>query len=150
MQGYKAIDDVSSAEPKWVKRNVDVLIQLLQTGELPSAIGLPWHAESRTDDSSEVNKVKQILSSHMDIDVDATWGVFLDQMCPQNEPMDVDDKENQERTRALLLSYLVWEARHNLPGHMAKPDQEVVITQSLLTVRYMHIACSVTGAKHPS
>jgi hypothetical protein len=41
MQGYKAIDDVSSAEPKWVKRNVDVLIQLLQTGELPSAIGLP-------------------------------------------------------------------------------------------------------------
>jgi hypothetical protein len=47
MQGYKAIDDVSSAEPKWVKRNVDVLIQLLQTGELYSAIILSLHTEPR-------------------------------------------------------------------------------------------------------
>jgi hypothetical protein len=32
-RGYEAIQDVSEAEPKWVKRNVDVLVQLLQTGE---------------------------------------------------------------------------------------------------------------------
>lgn len=32
MKGYDAISDVSAVETKWVKRNVDVLVQLLQTG----------------------------------------------------------------------------------------------------------------------
>jgi hypothetical protein len=43
MHGYKAIDDVSSAEPKWVKRNVDVLIQLLQTGTSAQAPNASVH-----------------------------------------------------------------------------------------------------------
>jgi hypothetical protein len=31
-RGYDAICDISDVERKWVKRNVDVLVQLLQTG----------------------------------------------------------------------------------------------------------------------
>lgn len=35
IQGYNAITEVSKVESKWVKRNADVLLQLLQSGEFP-------------------------------------------------------------------------------------------------------------------
>lgn len=33
IDGYKAIVQMSKEQPKWVKRNADVLAQLLQSGE---------------------------------------------------------------------------------------------------------------------
>lgn len=33
MEGYAAITNLSNVENKWVKRNADVLLQLLQSGE---------------------------------------------------------------------------------------------------------------------
>ncbi len=35
IKGYAAIVDVSREQNKWVKRNADVLVQLLQSGESP-------------------------------------------------------------------------------------------------------------------
>ena len=34
--GYRAITYVSKEQRKWVKRNADVLVQLLQSGKSPS------------------------------------------------------------------------------------------------------------------
>jgi hypothetical protein len=50
----------------------------------------------------------------MDFDAVATWGVFCDQICPQDEPMDDDDKEVREHIRRLLLSYLTSDARSHI------------------------------------
>lgn len=32
IRGYRTISAVSKVQPKWVKRNADVLVQLLQSG----------------------------------------------------------------------------------------------------------------------
>jgi hypothetical protein len=105
---------------------------------------------SVADDNTEVSKVKQILSSHIDIDVDATWGVFLDQMCPRDAPADDDDMESQERIRSLLISYLVWETRHNLPRHISEPKQETVITSSLFKVPIFPVITKPLALTSPS
>jgi hypothetical protein len=36
IQGYKAVVQMSKEQPGWVERNVDVLVQLLQSGESSS------------------------------------------------------------------------------------------------------------------
>lgn len=46
IKGYAAIVDVSREQQKWVKRNADVLVQLLQSGEskslTPHSFNMYW------------------------------------------------------------------------------------------------------------
>ncbi|TRM70186.1 apoptosis inhibitory protein 5-domain-containing protein [Schizophyllum amplum] len=98
VEGYKAIVSVSRKNRKWGKRNVDVLVQLLQI-----------------DQESEVLVVKTALGEHLQIDTRTTLSVLCDQLIvPSQEPADEDEKSTRERLRALVLSYLVNDAKAHI------------------------------------
>ncbi|KAF8893579.1 hypothetical protein BD779DRAFT_1507003 [Infundibulicybe gibba] len=105
IEGYTAITHVSRSENKWIKRNADVLLQLLQS-----------------DEREEVEVVKNALKEHLDMDPKVTLGVLCDQIVPIDEPMDAEEQNIRDRLRFLVLSFLRGEAqsalvaRHALPG----------------------------------
>ncbi|KAI4519247.1 hypothetical protein K525DRAFT_280197 [Schizophyllum commune Loenen D] len=95
VEGYKAIVSVSRANRKWLKRNVDVLVQLLQI-----------------DQDHEVLVVKTALGEHLEIDTKVTISVLCDQLVIPKEPItDEDERMTRERLRSLVLSYLVDDAK---------------------------------------
>ncbi|KAJ7141110.1 hypothetical protein C8R44DRAFT_692909 [Mycena epipterygia] len=117
--GYDAITAVSRAANKWVKRNTDVLLQLLQS-----------------DEPDEVVVVKQALIAHLNLDPRVTLGVLCDQIMPAVEATaDPDEIYMRDRLRTLVLAFLTGEAkqviveRHALPG----TDAEDVLIDGLLT-----------------
>ncbi|OSX65813.1 hypothetical protein POSPLADRAFT_1043402 [Postia placenta MAD-698-R-SB12] len=108
--GYAAIVDVSREQLKWVKRNADVLVQLLQS-----------------DEPEEVLVVKRSLSQHLDMDPAVTLGVLCDQVVPSDEPMDEEELAIRNRLRSLVLAFITGEAkraiveRHtSIPGSAAE------------------------------
>ncbi|KAJ7354533.1 hypothetical protein DFH08DRAFT_855179 [Mycena albidolilacea] len=117
-EGYGAITAVSKVANKWVKRNTDVLLQLLQS-----------------DEPDEVTVVKQALIAHLDFDPRVTLGVLCDQILPAEESMvDPDELYMRDRLRTLVLAFLTGEAkeaiveRHTVPGS----DGEDVLVEGLL------------------
>ncbi|KAI0047912.1 hypothetical protein FA95DRAFT_1491717 [Auriscalpium vulgare] len=96
IDGYKAIVQMSKEQPKWVKRNADVLVQLLQ---------------SAPDEPDEVLVVKRALTAHLDMDAKVTLGVLCDQIVPPDEPVDEEDKAIRERLRSLVVAFMAGEAR---------------------------------------
>ncbi|TFY82398.1 hypothetical protein EWM64_g1610 [Hericium alpestre] len=117
IDGYKAIVQMSKEQPKWVKRNADVLVQLLQS-----------------DEPDEVTVVKKALTEHLDMDSKVTLGVLCDQIVSVDEAMDDEDREIRERLRSLVLAFMSLEAkraiitRHaNQPGN----EQEQVLVNGL-------------------
>ncbi|KAH9916838.1 uncharacterized protein B0H18DRAFT_1036990 [Fomitopsis serialis] len=104
MCGYRAIADVSKEQPKWVKRNADVLVQLLQS-----------------DEQDEVSVVKRMLSEHLDMDPAVTLGVLCDQIVPPDEPMDEEEQAIRTRLRSLVLSFMTGEAKRAVERHTSTP-----------------------------
>ncbi|OBZ71046.1 Apoptosis inhibitor 5-B [Grifola frondosa] len=115
IMGYAAIVDVSKEQQKWVKRNADVLVQLLQS-----------------DEPEEVVVVKKSLTTHLDMDPAVTLGVLCDQIVPPDEPMDEEEQAIRDRLRSLVFAYVTGEAkraiveRHtSVPG---SPAEEVLVS----------------------
>ncbi|PCH35985.1 hypothetical protein WOLCODRAFT_108007 [Wolfiporia cocos MD-104 SS10] len=137
--GYGAIVEVSKEQLKWVKRNADVLVQLLQS-----------------DEPEEVPVIKRALSQHLDMDPAVTLGVLCDQVVPSDEPMDEEEQAIRNRLRSLVLSFVTGEAkrsiveRHAVPGSQAEetlvggmlkainklspPDIDVIVKGVLLSL----------------
>ncbi|RPD58686.1 hypothetical protein L227DRAFT_504962 [Lentinus tigrinus ALCF2SS1-6] len=97
IKGYAAIVDVSREQNKWVKRNADVLVQLLQS-----------------DEPDEVTFVKRALTQHLDMDPVVTLGVLCDQIIPPDEPLDEEEQIIRDRLRSLVLAFLAVEAKRPL------------------------------------
>ncbi|KAJ7646592.1 hypothetical protein FB45DRAFT_890848 [Roridomyces roridus] len=119
-EGYEAITAVSKVANKWVKRNTDVLLQLLQS-----------------DEPDEVVVVKQALIAHLDLDPAVTLGVLCDQIMPPVDPKAVDSDElfMRDRLRTLVLAFLAEDARQAITERLALPDSpaEAVLVDRLLT-----------------
>ncbi|KZT10939.1 uncharacterized protein LAESUDRAFT_721349 [Laetiporus sulphureus 93-53] len=110
ISGYAAIVDVSREQLKWVKRNADVLVQLLQS-----------------DEPDEVTYVKRALNQHLDMDPATTLGVLCDQIIPMDEPLDEEEQIIRSRLRSLVLSFMTGEAKRAIidrhtstPGSVAE------------------------------
>ncbi|KAH8995243.1 apoptosis inhibitory protein 5-domain-containing protein [Lactarius hatsudake] len=97
IEGYKAIVQMSEEQPRWLERNVDVLVQLLQS-----------------DEPEEVAVVKMALIQHLELDSKVTLGVLCDQIVPPDDPMEDEDKTIRERLRALVVAFLAQDARKPL------------------------------------
>ncbi|KAJ7049970.1 apoptosis inhibitory protein 5-domain-containing protein [Mycena amicta] len=88
--GYNAITAVSKAASKWVRRNTDVLLQLLQS-----------------DEPDEVVVVKKALLGHLELDAAVTLSVLCDQIMPAtSETTDADELNMRARLRGLVLAFL--------------------------------------------
>ncbi|KAJ7162251.1 hypothetical protein C8R46DRAFT_1353235 [Mycena filopes] len=117
MEGYVAITAISRAANKWVKRNTDVLLQLLQS-----------------DDPDEVVIVKEALIAHLDLDARVTLGVLCDQIMPAESTADPDELYMRDRLRTLVLAFLTGEAKEAIVQRHALPDSgaEDVLVHGLL------------------
>ncbi|KAI0319003.1 apoptosis inhibitory protein 5-domain-containing protein [Amylostereum chailletii] len=116
--GYKAIVIMSKQQPKWVKRNADVLVQLLQS-----------------DEQEEVTRVKRSLASHLDLNAVVTLGVLCDQIVPQDAPLDEDDKAMRDRLRMLVIAFICNDAKQSIvERHASKAGSqpENVLIEGLL------------------
>ena len=142
MSGYRAIADVSKEQPKWVKRNADVLVQLLQSGEslVPSLsffLRASIDATTVSDEPDEVSVVKRMLSEHLDMDPAVTLGVLCDQIVPPDEPLDEEEQAIRTRLRSLVLSFVTGEAKRAVDRHTSTPGSaaEDTLVTGLLRVR---------------
>nr|VWP02470.1 Homocitrate synthase [Ganoderma boninense] len=115
IKGYAAIVDVSREQNKWIKRNTDVLVQLLQS-----------------DEPEEVTFVKRALTQHLDMDPVVTLGVLCDQVVPPDEPVDEEELAIRDRIRSLVFAFLAGEARRPLIDRHANclesPAESVLVS----------------------
>ncbi|TFK90652.1 hypothetical protein K466DRAFT_484402 [Polyporus arcularius HHB13444] len=115
IKGYAAIVDVSREQNKWVKRNADVLVQLLQS-----------------DEPEEVTFVKRALTQHLDMDPVVTLGVLCDQIVPPEEPLDEEEQSIRDRLRSLVLAFLAGEAKRPLVERHANaagtPAEQILVS----------------------
>ncbi|KAG1751281.1 uncharacterized protein EDB91DRAFT_1104437 [Suillus paluster] len=119
IEGYRAISGVSSVQHKWVKRNSDVLVQLLQS-----------------DEPEEVVVVKTALCDHLDMDPSVTLGVLCDQIIPPEDPMDEEEQQIRDRLRSLVIAFLKVDAVEAIIRKYTKTpgtDTENVFVSQLLT-----------------
>ncbi|KAF9792509.1 apoptosis inhibitory protein 5-domain-containing protein [Thelephora terrestris] len=84
VEGYKAIVAVSKEDKETLKRNVDVLVQLLQC-----------------DDPEEIIHIREGLEQHLAIDPSVTMAVLCDQLSWTE-----DEQGNREQLRTLVLEFL--------------------------------------------
>ncbi|EDR11444.1 uncharacterized protein LACBIDRAFT_313616 [Laccaria bicolor S238N-H82] len=124
IKGYAAISRISDAQNKWIKRNADVLLQLLQS----------VHSAGQIDEPDEVLVVKKALTEHLDMDPKVTLGVLCDQIVPPDEGVDEEEKQIRDRLRELVLSFLSGEAKRTVIRHaVAGSPSEELLLSSLLT-----------------
>ena len=131
---------VSREQKKWVKRNADVLVQLLQSGEPTFFLQIiypAWLLMCVTDEPDEVGVVKKALVEHLDMDPFVTLGVLCDQIVPPEEPTDDEEQQIRDRLRSLVISFLTGEAKRTILRHASRPgsDVEDVLVDELLVVR---------------
>jgi hypothetical protein len=147
MDGYHAVTQVSSVQHKWVKRNTDVLVQLLQSGKFFQTSN-PSHTPSFSiliisgtrslssiDEPEEVAVVKVALLKHLDMDPPVTLGVLCDQIVPLEEDLDDDERQTRERLRSLVLSFLATDAMGAIQKYTDPPGSEaehVLVAQLIL------------------
>ncbi|KAI0338289.1 hypothetical protein BDW22DRAFT_1363175 [Trametopsis cervina] len=105
IEGYRAITQVSSHLPKYVKRNADVLVQLLQS-----------------DEPTEVGVVEGQLLMHLDKDPTVTLNVLCDQIVPPEEPLDEEDQTVRDRLRSLVIEFMRGRAKRGIIRHADKSD----------------------------
>lgn len=133
IEGYKAIVRMSEEQPRWVERNVDVLVQLLQS-----------------DEPEEVAVVKTALIQHLEFDSKVTLGVLCDQIVPPDDSMEDEDKTIRERLRALVVAFLAEDARQPLlaqvqgQGRRATEQEDVLIDTLVKAVSKF---CAADAAK---
>ncbi|KAJ3971157.1 apoptosis inhibitory protein 5-domain-containing protein, partial [Lentinula raphanica] len=94
MAGYDALVQMSRLEKKWVKRNADVLVQLLQN-----------------DDQNEVNLVRKALFQHLQFDAQVTLGVLCDQIVPSDDLSDPEELVMRDHLRSLVLTFIASEVK---------------------------------------
>ncbi|KAG1765376.1 hypothetical protein EV702DRAFT_1151986 [Suillus placidus] len=119
IEGYRAISSVSSVEHKWVKRNSDVLVQLLQS-----------------DEPEEVAVVKTALCDHLDMDPGITLGVLCDQIIPPEYTIDEEEQQIRDRLRSLVIAFLKVDAAEAIIRKYTKTpgtDTENILVCQLLT-----------------
>ncbi|KAG7439469.1 uncharacterized protein BT62DRAFT_736203 [Guyanagaster necrorhizus] len=96
-EGYLAITGLSAADNDWVKRNTDVLLQLLQSEE-----------------PEEVAVIKTALREHLVMAPSVTLGVLFDQIVPADDSMDEEEMAIRERLRGLVLAFMTNEAKETI------------------------------------
>ncbi|KAG7098253.1 hypothetical protein E1B28_000215 [Marasmius oreades] len=118
IEGYTTLSTLSKVENKWVKRNADVLVQLLQS-----------------DEPNEVNVVRKALVEHLQMDPRVTLGVFCDQIVPSGHPMDKDEMQMRDRLRTLVLDFVANEVKKDQWKKIAVAgnDAEGTLVRGLLT-----------------
>ena len=143
VEGYTAITEASRVNKKWVRRNADVLLQLLQSGEAQTFLLLKEADPSgMLDEPDEVFVVKKALVEHLDMDPKVTLSVLCDQLAPPEEDMDEEEQTIRVRLRSLVLFFLTGEAKralvekHALPG---SPAEDILLHTALL-VRHAHFS----------
>ncbi|KAH9025279.1 hypothetical protein EDB85DRAFT_2149870 [Lactarius pseudohatsudake] len=107
--GYNAIVRMSEEQPRWLQRNMDVLVQLLQFGAFQPGLllsllyifnvvvdGFPTFA----DEPEEVAVIKMVLIQHLELDSKTPW---ID-----------EDKTIRERPEALVVLFLAQDTRKPL------------------------------------
>ncbi|KAF5355055.1 hypothetical protein D9756_005246 [Leucocoprinus leucothites] len=110
LEGYLAITEVSRTRGGWVKRNADVLVQLLQSEE-----------------ADEVAVVKKALVEHLEMEPKITLGVLYDQIVFGDDTSDKEELAIREHLRTLVLGFMAGEAkqaickRHAIPGAVGEP-----------------------------
>ncbi|KZP34371.1 hypothetical protein FIBSPDRAFT_942505 [Athelia psychrophila] len=112
IEGYAAIIQVSKDQKRWVRRNADVLVQLLQS-----------------DESEEVIVVKRALIQHLDMDPLATLGVLVDQIVLPADPSEADERLH---LRGLVLDFFGDEARHSVIRHANNTQAEAILVEGML------------------
>ncbi|KAG5636521.1 hypothetical protein H0H81_007747 [Sphagnurus paluster] len=119
IEGYTAITHLSNADHRLVRRNADVLLQLLQSDEV-----------------DEVNVVKKALTEHLDMDPKVTLSVLCDQIPPLDDSVNEEEQMIRDRLRFVVVKFLTGEAkraiveRHALPG----TEAEETLIDSLFSV----------------
>ncbi|KAH9025282.1 hypothetical protein EDB85DRAFT_2179177 [Lactarius pseudohatsudake] len=118
--GYKAVVHTFEGQPRWLERNVDVLVQLLQSGAFPPGLLLSLlyvfnvvvdGSITFADEPAEVAVIKMVLIQHLELDSKVTLGVLCDQIVPPDDPMEDEDKTIRKRPEALVVAFLaedVW------------------------------------------
>ncbi|KDQ27336.1 hypothetical protein PLEOSDRAFT_1041808, partial [Pleurotus ostreatus PC15] len=132
IEGYKALAHMSRAQTKWVKRNADVLLQLLQSGMYLFSItsNVTYVA---SDEPDEVTVVKQSLLEHLELDPRITLSVLCDQITPLEASSDDEEKGIRDRLRVLVLSFLADEAKHAIARRVtSRSEAEDVLVGELL------------------
>ncbi|TFK44662.1 apoptosis inhibitory protein 5-domain-containing protein [Crucibulum laeve] len=118
--GYNAILAISKSENKWIRRNADVLVQLLQS-----------------DEPREVVVVKKALVAHLDMDPKITLSVLCDQIIPPDDIIDEEEKAIRDYLRSLVISFLTTEAKRAIVERHALRDseaEEVIINGALSAI----------------
>ncbi|KAH9025310.1 hypothetical protein EDB85DRAFT_2292291 [Lactarius pseudohatsudake] len=97
---------MSEEQPRWLERNVDVLVQLLQSGAFLRGLLLsPLYVFNVVvdgfitfaDEPEEVAVIKMVLIQHLELDSKVTLGILCDQIVLLDDPMEVEDKTIRER-----------------------------------------------------
>ncbi|KAI6010504.1 apoptosis inhibitory protein 5-domain-containing protein [Pisolithus marmoratus] len=126
IDGYNAVTQVSYAQHRWVKRNADVLVQLLQS-----------------DEPEEVAVVKTALLKHLDMDPPAVLGVMCDQVVPLEEDLDEFERQTRERLRSLVIMFLATDALGVIVEKYTDPPdseaEQVLVSQLVLSIRGLEI-----------
>ncbi|KAI0088113.1 hypothetical protein BDY19DRAFT_211641 [Irpex rosettiformis] len=99
-EGYAAITKVSTHLKKYVKRNADVLVQLLQS-----------------DEPDEVKVVELQLVKHLDMNPTVTLNVLCDQVVPTEEVLDEEEQAVRDRLRSLVIEFMRGRAKQNIIRH---------------------------------
>jgi hypothetical protein len=141
---------MSKQQPGWVERNVDVLVQLLQSGEslVRFRFPIPMGGSSSDlsafpfpDEPGEVTVVKNALIQHLEFDSKVTLGVLCDQIVPPDDPpMEEEERAIRERLRGLVVAFLAEDAREPLLARLRSQgesgaEQERALIDTLLKVR---------------
>ncbi|KAJ4494450.1 hypothetical protein C8R41DRAFT_305982 [Lentinula lateritia] len=146
MAGYNALVQMSRLEKKWVKRNADVLVQLLQS-----------------DDPNEVAMVRKALVDHLQFDSRVTLGVLCDQVVPPDDLADPEELAMRNSLRTLVLSFVIGELkkgqliRYMAPGSEAEDtlvnglisaipkldetDTQVILKDILMQLQFLDTPC---------
>jgi len=134
---------MSKQQPRWIERNVDVLVQLLQSGEF--LVWFRWRhfltcQRSVPDEPGEVVVVKNALIQHLEFDSKVTLGVLCDQIVPPDDPMEEEDRAIRERLRGLVVAFLAEDAREPLLARLRNQgdsgaEQEQALIDTLLKVK---------------
>ncbi|KAH9052854.1 hypothetical protein EDB87DRAFT_339361 [Lactarius vividus] len=120
--GYKAIVRMSEEQPRWLERNVDVLVQLLQSSLQTNRRRSRWS--------------RLALIQHLELDFKVTLGIFCDQIEPPDNPMKEEDKTICERLRALVVAFLAQDVRSPLLAQLQGQGRGAAEQEDALIDRY--------------
>ena len=114
---------VSREDNGILKRNVDVLVQLLQCGEYISH-SLEYHklfTHRDLDDPEEIIHIRRGLEQHLGIDPNVTMSVLCDQLAWTE-----DEQGNREQLRTLVLEFLAMSTR-SLNDAIANSSDRILV-----------------------